>query len=69
MSSTRDASVKLMLCTTLPETGRQGCGYSPLSHQHSGRGVGEPDQPAKAYLKVIAVDPQGTAEALAKGAA
>ncbi|WP_172717087.1 DNA-binding transcriptional regulator [Neorhizobium sp. T6_25] len=33
------------------------------------QGRSEPDQPAKAYLKVIAVDPQGTAEALVKGAA
>ena len=29
----------------------------------------EPDQPARAYLKVIAVDPAGTAAALLKGAA
>lgn len=33
------------------------------------QGCSEPDQPAKAYLKVIAADPQRTAEALAKGAA
>jgi putative transcriptional regulator len=29
------------------------------------QGRSEPDQPAKAYLKVIAVDPKGTAKALA----
>ncbi|NTJ42534.1 transcriptional regulator [Agrobacterium larrymoorei] len=29
----------------------------------------EPDQPAKAYLKVISADPAGTAAALHKGAA
>ncbi|MES5097135.1 transcriptional regulator [Agrobacterium sp. BA1120] len=29
----------------------------------------EPDQPARAYLKVISVDPAGTAAALHKGAA
>ncbi|MGI8398653.1 transcriptional regulator [Rhizobium sp. SA279] len=29
----------------------------------------EPDQPARAYLKVIAVAPEGTAAALRKGAA
>ncbi|MNV05169.1 helix-turn-helix protein [compost metagenome] len=28
------------------------------------RGRSEPDQPARAYLKVIAVDPEGTAKAL-----
>lgn len=28
------------------------------------QGRSEPDQPAKAYLKVIAVDPEGTAKAL-----
>lgn len=33
------------------------------------QGRSEPDQPAKAYLKVIAVDPEGTAKALVKGAA
>ncbi|WP_155956700.1 helix-turn-helix domain-containing protein [Rhizobium sp. CF080] len=33
------------------------------------QGRSEPDQPAKAYLKVIAVDPEGTAKAVAKGAA
>lgn len=33
------------------------------------QGRTEPDQPAKAYLKVIAADPQGTVEALAKSAA
>jgi putative transcriptional regulator len=33
------------------------------------QGRSEPDQPARAYLKVIAVDPAGTAAALRKGAA
>ena len=33
------------------------------------QGRSEPDQPARAYLKVIAVDPEGTAAALRKGAA
>jgi putative transcriptional regulator len=33
------------------------------------QGRSEPDQPARAYLKVIAADPQGTAAALGKGAA
>lgn len=33
------------------------------------QGRSEPDQPAKAYLKVIAANPAGTAEALIKGAA
>ncbi|MDZ7926517.1 MAG: helix-turn-helix domain-containing protein [Agrobacterium sp.] len=33
------------------------------------QGRSEPDQPARAYLKVIAVDPEGTAAALQKGAA
>lgn len=33
------------------------------------QGRSEPDQPARAYLKVIAVDPEGTATALRKGAA
>lgn len=33
------------------------------------QGRSEPDQPAKAYLKVIAVDPEGAARALATGAA
>ncbi|MCD2181461.1 helix-turn-helix domain-containing protein [Rhizobium sp. GN54] len=33
------------------------------------QGRTEPDQPARAYLKVIAVDPEGTASALAMGAA
>jgi putative transcriptional regulator len=33
------------------------------------QGRSEPDQPARAYLKVIAVDPDGTAKALSKGAA
>lgn len=33
------------------------------------QGRSEPDQPAKAYLKVIAVDPKGAAAALKKGAA
>ena len=33
------------------------------------QGRSEPDQPAHAYLKVIAVDPKGTAAALRKGAA
>jgi putative transcriptional regulator len=33
------------------------------------QGRTEPDQPARAYLKVIATDPAGTARALAKGAA
>jgi putative transcriptional regulator len=34
------------------------------------QGRSEPDQPARAYLKVIAVDPEATARALqAKGAA
>ena len=28
------------------------------------KGRSEPDQPARAYLKVIAVDPEGTAKAL-----
>ncbi|WP_310219344.1 helix-turn-helix domain-containing protein [Neorhizobium sp. 2083] len=32
------------------------------------QGRSEPDQPAKAYLKVIAVDPDGTAAALRKSA-
>lgn len=32
------------------------------------QGRSEPDQPAKAYLKVIAFDPEGAARALAKGA-
>ncbi|CVI62034.1 conserved hypothetical protein [Agrobacterium salinitolerans str. Hayward 0363] len=33
------------------------------------QGRSEPDQPARAYLKVIAVDPEGTAAALRRGAA
>ncbi|SSC72676.1 unnamed protein product [Ciceribacter sp. T2.26MG-112.2] len=33
------------------------------------QGRSEPDAPARAYLKVIAVDPEGAAKALAKGAA
>lgn len=33
------------------------------------QGRSQPDQPARAYLKVIAADPQGTAQALAKGVA
>ncbi|MDR5009525.1 transcriptional regulator, partial [Agrobacterium fabacearum] len=33
------------------------------------QGRSEPDQPARAYLKVIAVYPEGTAAALRKGAA
>jgi putative transcriptional regulator len=33
------------------------------------QGRSEPDQPARAYLKLIAVDPKGTAKALTKGAA
>lgn len=33
------------------------------------QGRSEPDQPARAYLKVIAADPQRTAAALGKGAA
>jgi len=33
------------------------------------QGRSEPDHPARAYLKVIAVDPERTAEALARGAA
>ncbi len=33
------------------------------------QGRSEPDQPTRAYLKVIAVDPEGTAAALRKGAA
>ncbi|SSC64952.1 helix-turn-helix domain-containing protein [Ciceribacter selenitireducens] len=33
------------------------------------QGRSEPDAPARAYLKVIAVDPNGAAKALAKGAA
>jgi putative transcriptional regulator len=33
------------------------------------QGRSEPDQPARAYLKVIAADPEGTAKALVKGIA
>lgn len=33
------------------------------------QGRSEPDQPARAYLKVIATDPEGTAKALVKGRA
>ncbi len=33
------------------------------------QGRSEPDQPTRAYLRVIAVDPEGTAAALRKGAA
>ncbi|MCD2175250.1 helix-turn-helix domain-containing protein [Rhizobium sp. C4] len=33
------------------------------------QGRTEPDQPARAYLKVIATDPERTAQALANGAA
>ncbi|MBO3759980.1 transcriptional regulator [Ciceribacter sp. L1K23] len=33
------------------------------------QGRSEPDAPARAYLKVIAVDPAGTARALSKGVA
>ncbi|MGI2032428.1 helix-turn-helix domain-containing protein [Rhizobium panacihumi] len=33
------------------------------------QGRSEPDQPARAYLKVIAADPERTASVLAKGAA
>jgi putative transcriptional regulator len=46
---------------------RYGIPLDTLLDWELGRSV--PDQPTRAYLKVIAVDPEGTAAALRKGAA
>lgn len=43
-------------------------GPLPDTTRHIARLGTEPDQPARAYLKVIAVDPAGTAAALKKSA-